>query len=203
MFQLTTVGFVRHGVTAWNKEKREQGSSDIPLDEEGIAMTKRLADRLSGEQWDVICTSPLLRAKETAEIIAERMPNLPLYPESRLREVGSGQIEGTTEAERIEKWGESWRKLDLGFEPYDEVIARGLAFIEEMRAMHPGKRVLVVSHGGFIVRLLEVLVPEKNLGRDLHNTSVTIVELHEDENRCHLFNCTKHLSRIDGWSTKK
>ena len=61
-------------------KKREQGSSDIPLDEEGIAMTKRLADRLSGEQWDVISTSPLLRAKETAEIIAERMPNLPLYP---------------------------------------------------------------------------------------------------------------------------
>ena len=67
---MTTIGFVRHGVTAWNKEGRAQGSSDIPLDDEGIEMAEHVAKRLAEEQWDVIYTSPLIRAKKTAEIIA-------------------------------------------------------------------------------------------------------------------------------------
>ena len=69
---MTTIGFVRHGVTAWNKEGRAQGSSDIPLDEEGIEMAEHVANRLATESWDVIYTSHLLRAKKTAEIIAEK-----------------------------------------------------------------------------------------------------------------------------------
>ena len=72
MFVITTFGFIRHGVTAWNKEGRAQGSSDVPLDQEGIEMAQRLAERLAMEQWDVIYTSPLIRAAKTAEIIGER-----------------------------------------------------------------------------------------------------------------------------------
>ncbi|MCG7335942.1 histidine phosphatase family protein [Sporosarcina sp. ACRSM] len=190
---MTTFGFVRHGVTAWNKEKRAQGSSDIPLDEEGIEMAERVAERLSSEQWDIVYTSPQLRAKQTAEMIAERLPNLPFHTDFRLREVGGGLIEGTTEAERIAKWGEAWRELDLGTEPYEEVIARGADFLEEMKEKYPGKRILVISHGGFIWRLLGVLIPEREFEKNLQNTSVTVVEVQEDVNLCHLFNCTKHL----------
>ncbi len=58
-------------------------------------------------------------AKKTAEIIAERKPKVEFFVDDRLRELGGGQVEGTTEAERIEKWGESWRELDLGFELHD------------------------------------------------------------------------------------
>ncbi len=112
---MTTIGFVRHGVTAWNKEGRAQGSSDIPLDEEGIEMAEHVASRLETESWDVIYTSHLLRAKKTAEIIAEKKPTVELYVDERLRELSGGQVEGTTEAERIQKWGESWRELELGF----------------------------------------------------------------------------------------
>lgn len=194
LFLVTTFGFVRHGVTAWNKEMREQGNLDIPLDQEGITMAERVADRLSREQWDVICTSPLHRAKQTAKIIAEYLPELPFHSDSRLREVGTGLIEGTTEAERIAKWGESWSELDLGVEPYDEVIARGLDFFEEMKAMYPGKRILVVSHGEFIWRLLGILVPESGFAKNLQNTSITVIEVHGEVTRCHLFNCTIHLS---------
>lgn len=190
---MTTFGFVRHGVTAWNKEGRAQGSSDVPLDEEGILMAERVADRLAGEQWDVIYTSPLIRAKNTAEIIAGKMEDIALILDNRLREIGGGLVEGTTEAERLAKWGALWRELELGFEPNEEIISRGLEFIEEMKEAHSGKRVLVVSHGGFVGRLIEVLVPNEKLGRDLANTSITIIELQDDKNRCHLFNCTQHL----------
>ena len=192
---MTTLVFVRHGVTAWNKEGRAQGSTDVPLDDEGIEMAERVADRFNKEEWDIIYTSPLIRAKKTAEIIADRKPEVNLLMDERLSEIGGGLVEGTTEAERVEKWGASWRDLELGFEPYKDIISRGMEFVEEIKETHPGKRVLVVSHGGFIGRMVEVLVPDDKLGRDLDNTSVTIIEL-DEENRCHLFNCTEHLTKV-------
>ncbi len=190
---MTTIGFVRHGVTAWNKEGRAQGSSDIPLDHEGIAMAEYVAKRLAEEQWDVIYTSPLIRAKKTAEIIAEYKPEVLLLEDSRLREFGGGLIEGTTEIERLEKWGSSWREMELGVEPDEEIISRGVAFVEDMKVAHAGQRVLVVSHGGFIKRLLGALVSNEDLGVKVDNTSLTVVELRDEENLCRLFNCTKHL----------
>ena len=193
MFTITIIGFVRHGVTAWNKEGRAQGSTDIPLDEEGIEMAHHVAQRLSSEQWDVIYTSPLIRAAKTAEIIAARKPGIPLLTDNRLRESGGGLIEGMTEAERVEKWGYAWRKLDLGLEQQVDIISRGLDFIEEMKELHPGNKILIVSHGGFIGQLIKELVPYRDLAMDLKNTSITTIELLEERNICHQFNCTKHI----------
>lgn len=193
---MTTIGFVRHGVTAWNKEGRAQGSSDVPLDEEGIEMARRVAERLSKEQWDIIYTSHLIRAKKTAEIIADKMQDVELVEDSRLREISGGLIEGTTEAERIEKWGEDWREQDMGFEPHESIISRGMAALDEIKQKHAGKKVLVVSHGGFIKRMLNELVTDTVHEEGLDNTSVTIVELNDEQNLCHLFNCTAHLQQV-------
>ncbi|MDF2067208.1 histidine phosphatase family protein [Bacillus sp. Cr_A10] len=190
---MTTIGFVRHGVTAWNKEGRAQGNTDVPLDEEGIEMAERVADRIQLEEWDVIYTSPLIRAKKTAEIIAEKQSGAELFTDKRLGEIGGGIIEGTTEEERVAKWGAAWRNQDLGFEPEEVIISRGMSFIEDVKQAHPGKRVLVVSHGGFISRLLNALIPNGEFSKDIGNTSVTVVELKENKNLCHLFNCMKHL----------
>lgn len=190
---MTTIGFVRHGVTAWNKEGRAQGNTDVPLDEEGIQMAERAAERLQGEEWDVIYASPLLRAKRTAEIIGKKHPGVDFLQDKRLGEIGGGLIEGTTEDERVNKWGLDWKNQDLGFEPEDVIISRGMSFVEEIKQKYPGKRVLVVSHGGFIRRLLSALVPTAEFSPSIGNTSVSIVELQDQENVCHLFNCMKHL----------
>lgn len=192
---MTTIGFVRHGVTAWNKEGRAQGNTDVPLDEEGIEMAERAAERLQSEEWDVIYASPLLRAKRTAEIIAKKHPGIDFLQDKRLGEIGGGLIEGTTEDERVTKWGLDWRNQDLGFEPEDVIISRGMSFVEEIKQKYPGKRVLVVSHGGFIGRLLSALVPTAEFSTSIGNTSVSIVELQDQENVCHLFNCMTHLER--------
>ena len=192
---MTIIGFVRHGVTAWNKEGRAQGSSDVPMDAEGIEMAKRVADRLSKEQWDIIYTSHLIRAKKTAQIIAEKMPSLEVVEDARLREISGGMVEGTTEAERIEKWGPDWRQLDMGFETHESIISRGMASLDEIIEKHAGKRVLVVSHGSFIKKMLNELIPDTVYDRGLDNTSLTIVELNDDKNSCQLFNCTAHLQR--------
>lgn len=192
---MTVIGFVRHGVTAWNKEGRAQGSSDVPLDEEGIKMAGRVAKRLSTEQWDAIYTSHLSRAKKTAEIIAEKLPQAMFVVDQRLAERGGGLVEGTTEAERIEKWGINWKELDLGFEPHDAIIERGMAAIRDIKEKHPNERVLLISHGAFIKRLFNELIPDEQYEKSLDNTSVTIVELSDERNRCHLFNCTAHLKQ--------
>ncbi|MDN4607815.1 histidine phosphatase family protein [Sporosarcina highlanderae] len=191
---MTIIGFVRHGVTAWNKEGRAQGHTDVPLDEEGIEMANRVADRLANENWDVIYTSHLKRASKTAEIIAEKMPGVELVEDPRLQEIGGGMVEGTTEAERIKKWGKDWRELDMGFERQEDIITRGLASINKIRNKHEGKRVLVVSHGSFIKRMLNELIVDTVYEKSLDNTSLTIIELADDKNICQLFNCTAHLS---------
>ena len=190
---MTKIGLIRHGITAWNKEGRAQGSSDIPLHEEGLAEAERLAERLGRESWDVIYSSNLLRAKQTAEAIQEKIGSIPLHLDPRIREVGGGMIEGTTEAERLEKWGKDWREMDLGFEPKESIINRGLEFLQEITDKHPGKNVLIVSHGSFIRHLLRELVPHTDLSSPLKNTSITKLLIKESQWNCELYNCTKHL----------
>ena len=114
------IGIIRHGSTTWNVEGRAQGNSDIPLDEEGLLGANKLAERLKKENWDIVYSSNLMRAKQTANIIAVKS-GIPIYLDPRLREVGGGLIEGTTEDERVLKWGEKWWHLDLGMEKATKV----------------------------------------------------------------------------------
>lgn len=192
---MTTIGFIRHGVTAWNKEGRAQGTTDVPLDDEGVLMAERVAERMEKEQWDIIYTSHLIRAKRTAEIIAEKQPSIDFRVDKRLGEIGGGIIEGTTENERVAKWGQNWREQEMGFEKEEVIIARGMSFIENIKKAHQGKKILVVSHGGFLARILYALIPDGEFSKDIGNTSLTIVELQDEANHCHLFNCMKHLEK--------
>lgn len=190
---MTKLGFIRHGSTAWNKERRAQGSSNIPLDQDGIRDAESLADRIKGEEWDVIYSSDLVRAMQTAEIVARNLQVEEVFLDSRLQEVNGGQIEGTTESERIEKWGEDWRDLDLGIEPREMVIKRALSFIEEVTEKHKDQNVLVVSHGSYIRHVLRELVKDLKMEDHLENTSVSTVKVRDGLWECELYNCTKHL----------
>lgn len=189
---MNRIGFIRHGSTAWNKEKRAQGNSDIPLDDLGLLEADKLAVRLSNENWDIIYSSDLLRAKQTAEVIKNEIDKVSLYFEPRLREVGGGQIEGTTEEERKEKWGNNWWELDLGIERTDNVLARGLQVIHGITQKHEGKNVLVISHGSFIKHLLKELLPQVS-EESLNNCSITVLQNTKDKWNLELHNCTKHL----------
>jgi probable phosphoglycerate mutase len=190
---MTTLGFIRHGSTAWNKERRAQGSANTPLDHDGIRDAECLAKRIKNEDWDVIYSSDLLRAKQTAEIVAKDLHVEEFFLDSRLQEVNGGKIEGTTEAERIEKWGEGWRDLDLGIETRDMVLKRALSFIEEVTEKHPNQKVLVISHGSYIRHVLGELVKDLKMEEHLENTSVSMIKAREGLWECELYNCTKHL----------
>lgn len=188
---MTIIGFVRHGVTAWNKEGRAQGSSNIPLDEEGVETAKKLALRLASEEWDVIYTSPMTRARQTADLLA-RQSGIEVVEDNRLRERSGGLIEGTTESERQQKWGPQWRELDLQFETAENVIARGLEFVNERVRKTPNQRLIVVSHGSFIKRIIVALMEDEKYTVKIDNASLTVINI--EEKSCLLLNDTAHLA---------
>lgn len=191
---MTTIGLVRHGITDWNVLGRAQGISDIPLNNLGKQQASALANRLvlKGD-WDIIVTSDLARAKETGQIIAAKL-NLSINVfDKRIREINCGKIEGTTEEERLKRWGSNWRELDLGIEKFNDVSDRGYEFITELANTYSDKRVLVVSHGALIGLTLQRLLPERFQKTQLDNTSITILSIKQGVWNCSLYNCTKHL----------
>ncbi|MUT67689.1 histidine phosphatase family protein [Paenibacillus sp. NEAU-GSW1] len=192
----TKIGWIRHGSTAWNKEGRAQGHSDIPLDEEGLEQAELLGRRLSGEQWDVIYSSDLMRARVTAETVAKHLGIGEVNIDPRLREASGGLTEGTTEAERIVKWGANWRELDLKRETPESVVGRGSKVLEEIAERHPGQNVLVVSHGALIGQCMKAWVPNDYVDEHLINTSISTICSETGEGGgwvCERFNCAKHL----------
>jgi broad specificity phosphatase PhoE len=141
---VTELILVRHGETDWNAEGRLQGHTDRPLSDYGREQARRLADDLADEEFDAIYASDLARARETAEIVAERL-GLPVTLEPDLREKNWGTWEGLTSTERLE--------IELVGESTEEHQRRMLAALGRIAAQHPNGRVLVVTHGGSMRRV--------------------------------------------------
>ncbi|WP_211327189.1 histidine phosphatase family protein [Chitinophaga flava] len=193
---VTRIAIIRHGCTSWNKAGRLQGYSDIPLDDEGLSQARKLGQRLASEQWDVVCSSHLIRARQTAAIVAEELGIDSIWQDIRIGEAGGGQAEGTTEAERLAKWGPDWKQMDLGMETNTDVLERGLSFLEDLITTEEGKQIVLVTHGSFIRQILAYLLPEMPPPPPMGNTSVTRLEYANGEWTCHLFNSVTHLEEV-------
>lgn len=191
---MATIGLIRHGITDWNVQGKAQGLSDIPLNEEGRKQAERLANRLCDEEWDLIISSPLSRARETARIIASATGVSLTITDDRIREIDCGLIEGMTQEERIHKWGENWRELDLGMEKFEDVAARGTHFLEETYKRYYSQKLLVVCHAALIGLTLKRLMPHIFQTTYIENTSLTLLTKEQDEWVCKLYNCTDHLT---------
>ncbi|HEX7834200.1 MAG TPA: histidine phosphatase family protein, partial [Pseudolysinimonas sp.] len=91
--------FIRHGQTDWNRDDRLQGSTDIPLNDAGRAQAHEAAELLRSGDWEAVVSSPLVRARETAQIIADqlRIELGPAYPELVERDYGSLEGESSSE----------------------------------------------------------------------------------------------------------
>ena len=147
---------VRHGRTSWNANRRFQGQTDIPLDDEGLAQAQALAAHLRGERFDRALASDLIRARTTAEAIcAERDVALECTPE--LREMHFGLWEGLTWLEIVARWPELDAKNEKapmyytaeGGESWAALCARVDAFLRATTARAADDaRVLIVSHAG-------------------------------------------------------
>ncbi|MGO4494517.1 histidine phosphatase family protein [Paenibacillus sp. 2RAB27] len=188
---MTTIGFIRHGSTEWNRLGKLQGQLDTDLTDEGREQARLLGLRLSQESWDGIISSDLKRANETAQIIST-LSGIPLLrTDKRLRERKYGLVEGTTVAEREERWGADWKLQDLGQESDSDLWARWLELETEILNLYPDKNILLISHGGFIVQVLRVL--KLNQEEFLQNTSLTLLLRQSDQWELQLYNCLTHL----------
>lgn len=156
---------VRHGRTAWNADRRFQGQTDIPLDDEGLAQARALAAHLRPEHFDRAYSSDLSRARSTAEAIyAGRDGTIDVTAE--LREMHFGKWEGLTWDEIIARWPEldvKHEKIPMfytaeGGESWDELGARIERVLRRITAaMRPDDRTLIVGHAGVLHGIVRVL----------------------------------------------
>ncbi len=147
---VTDLLVVRHGQSEWNVIGRWQGHADPPLSELGRRQAYVAAAAIGAV--DGIVSSDLLRAAETASIIAQQLGVGPVVVDERLRERDVGQWTGLTRVE-IDKGWPGWleqARQPEGFEGVDAVLARVVESFGAMRTASPGGSLLVVTHGGVI-----------------------------------------------------
>lgn len=189
---LTTIALVRHGETNWNLEARIQGQTDILLNDQGRKQAKALSAHLKLQAWDAVISSDLSRARETAEIIAHEAGIAIFREDVRLRERNFGKLEGTTTNERITKWGERWKSLDLGVESDESVRSRAGKLIDDVADEFRGRRVVIVSHGGVLRQLFNSKFSMQYFDQ-IYNTSLSIFRKNGEIWESILFNCNTHL----------
>jgi len=166
----TRICFIRHGETGWNADKRIQGQTDIPLNATGREQALAMAFSAAHHDFDALYSSDLMRAHDTAKVLAERQ-NLPIQILPHLRERHFGILQGLTAAECNERHPEAHacyiaRDLDYDFETGESLrafAARVEDAVEEIIRLHPGQTLAAITHAG----VLDILY-RKATGRPLH-----------------------------------
>jgi len=152
--------FLRHGETDWNAQGLSQGHTDIPLNAVGLAQAQRAARTLGGCGIATIVSSPLSRARVTAEIAAEALGLAVAAFDDDLREVNFGVQEG----EPMGDWYDDWiagTYTPERAEPFATLLARAVAAVN--RAVERPAPVLVVAHGALFRALRLAFGHEPNV----------------------------------------
>ena len=147
---------MRHGITDWNMKHKLQGSTDIPLNDEGRAMAAAAAEEYRDMKFGVCYCSPLKRAHETAELFLKGR-NIPVITDDRLTEMGFGDYEGLEYSFNIPgcpinvifQHPEEYKESIGGSETFEELFKRTGSFLKEVAEPleKEGKKVLIVAHG--------------------------------------------------------
>jgi len=150
---MTSIYLVRHGQTAWNKEEIFRGRTDVPLDETGLKQAELVGQYFKGIEIHGIFSSPLSRAWQTAEKVAE-FQNLKVQPLPGILDMSFGNWEGRphqeireSDSKTYRQWVETPHLVRLpGGEGLDDVRARATAALENLIRNYPGKTVVLVTH---------------------------------------------------------
>lgn len=203
---------VRHGETQWNRESRFQGQIDVPLNENGREQGRRVAEFLKSVSLDFAVTSPMLRPKETAELILQHHPGVELALEENLREIGHGLWEGKLEeeieadyAELLAQWKTNPERVQMPEgENLQQVWQRAeLAWKNIVRTYSRGDRPqtgIVVAHDAVnkaILCALFGLEPEHFWNFKQGNGAVSVIDYPEGPDGKPVLqtsNVTRHLS---------
>lgn len=188
---MTRLLFVRHGQTVHNAlgeiSTRPPGG---PLSELGVTQSERLAAQLAAYTVAAVYSSPLERARRTAQILAAPH-RLPVAVRPELTEVSAGELDGRSDARAydtlnhaLDAWcsGDLDARIGTDGETGHDMLRRLTDLVGELSARHSGQTVVLVSHGGLlqtgICWLCANITPAFGAGRLLRNTAV--IELHVD-----------------------
>jgi probable phosphoglycerate mutase len=190
----TRILLIRHGETAWNAERRLQGHLDIPLNAEGRRQAAMLGAALAAEPIDLIVSSDLQRALQTAEAVAAPR-SMAVVQDRLLRERCYGGFEGLLYSEIEARFPDAFaawqaRDVDAALPPgrnpgesFRQFYARATGAILALGAANPGKTVAIVCHGGVLecaYRLARRLALETPRDFKVYNASVNRFDFHTD-----------------------
>ena len=155
---------VRHGETAANQRKVFQGWLDLPLNKTGQNQANWLSERLKNLQFSKIYYSPLIRAKETAELIREKMKiSVEMIAETALKEINFGQWEGMSSEkiqesnpDKYQNWLADWQKYTLpDGESCQEMYQRVSKWLSKtLKTDQLKEEFLIVTHEGVILQMI-------------------------------------------------
>ena len=198
---------VRHGETVANKTGILQGQSDTPLNEIGIMQAHAIAERLKKRHFDLAYTSDLNRAVATAELITANHPQLQLVKTPSLREWNLGDLQGQPYTELRIKYPDILNAFKKdgevppipGGENIEDFQNRIGSFMDEIAKANPGKRILFVSHGGAMQRMLKHTMGKtdiRNICPLSANAGMSVFHYQNKQWRLITWNDTAHLEDI-------
>lgn len=196
---------IRHGETDWNRIYRLQGWADIPLNEAGRSLGRKTGEAMKDVHLDVCFTSPLLRAKETAELVAVHH-GIEVICDDRIKEINFGAAEGERgrddNGKPLPVVENFYRHPDIyipqeGGETVRELCARTWSFLDDISARPElsDKSVLVGTHGGALQSMLLWL---RYVASPLHlsEEDVPFENLWEGGLKP---NCSVTIAKVTGW----
>ena len=205
---------IRHGETDWNKLRKLQGQVDIPLNEFGRHLAKETAPAFRDIPFDVVYTSPLKRAKETAMLVIGNR-DIPIIEDKRIMEMNFGEYEGL--CCKKDGWNISDPEFQFFFdaphkyhapkngESFQQISDRLNDFLQELYANEElkDKTVLVSTHGAAlcgILRLMKGEPLERYWGKGVHkNCAVTIVEVENGKPAIISEGITYYHDKVKDW----
>ena len=169
---------VRHGETIWNVERKVQGITDIPLTDKGRREAKELQELISTLNIDVVISSPLERARETAKILVNN--SLPINTDDRIKERDWGMNEGAL-IDTVDRW-DCWDVIlntkVQNIECIQDFMDRVSNFIEEIKIRYKDKNVLIVTHSAVsrVIHYLLGIIPEDGNLSKINIPNLRIIE---------------------------
>jgi broad specificity phosphatase PhoE len=182
---MTRLILIRHGETQWNLTGRYQGQADPPLNENGLEQARALPEKLRPFNLELLFTSPLKRAAQTAEVAAEVL-KIPLFYDARLVEIHQGdwqtRLRSEIEAlypELFRRWeSEPWQVTPPGGEHLTEVQLRVDDFLDETLVKHAGRCIGIVTHRIPIALIkLRFQDLDPDIVRSLHLPNIHVEEI--------------------------
>ena len=194
---------VRHGETAWSRERRFAGSRDVALEPEGLRQCEAVARALASQVVAAVYASPLERARASAELIA-KPHRLPVEIDPAFGEMAFGEWEGLTREEvaaRFPAAYEEWRHAPhlvriAGGETLAQVAERARGAVQALAASHSGETIVLVTHA-IVTRLIVLdalgLGPERLWTVDATPAGITEIEYEPGWATVHRMNTLAHL----------